>query len=135
MPLELPFAYDAYINLIFDPSSFICAIKLWRSRERVLEREFERFVRSVRIVSEFKVFAFQQSERSVLNLYKYAKLTLLHTFTRKTIFDKLFHSSSYMRLTFYLDFEELIFDQISSNTHPNRMGLVSSCSRREILSY
>ena len=30
---------------------------------------------------------------------------------------------------------ESIFDQNSSNTHPNRMGLVSLYSRREILSY
>ena len=53
----------------------------------------------------------------------------------KTIFDKLFHLSSYMRLTFYLHCEEFIFDQISWNTYSNRMGLVSLWSRSENLSY
>ena len=39
------------------------------------------------------------------------------------------------RLTFHWDCEKHIFDQISSNNHPNQMRLVSLCSRREILSY
>ena len=61
--------------------------------------------------------------------------TFLHTFTRKTIFYKLFYSSSYMRLTFYLDCEEFIFDRISWNNYLNRMGLVSLWSRSENISY
>ena len=36
---------------------------------------------------------------------------------------------------FYLDCEEHIFDRISKNTYPNRMGLVSLWSRSENLSY
>ena len=50
----------------------------------------------------------------------------------KTIFYKLFHSLIYMRLTFHLDCKKLIFDRISWNTHPNRMGLVSLWSRSKI---
>ena len=89
----------------------------------------------MRIVSQLEVFVFQRSERSVLNLKKYENLTFLHTFTRKTIFDKLFHSSSYMRLTFYLDCEEFILGRISWNNYLNRMGLVSLWSRSENISY
>lgn len=40
-----------------------------------------------------------------------------------------------MRLTFHLDCEELIFDRISWNTYPNRMGLISLWSRSENISY
>ena len=92
-------------------------------------------MRSVRIVSEFEDFVFQRSVWNVLNLLKYANLAFLHTFMHKTIFDKFFHSSSYMRLTFHLDCEELIFDRISRNTYLNWMGLVSLWSRSENISY
>ena len=53
----------------------------------------------------------------------------------KPFFTNFFHSSSYMRLTFHLDCEELIFDRISWNTYLNRMGLVSLWSRSENISY
>ena len=62
-------------------------------------------------------------------------MTFLHTFMHKTIFDKLFHSSSYMRLILRPDCEKHIFDRISSNTHPNQMWLVSLWSRSENISY
>ena len=41
-----------------------------------------------------------------------------------------------VKTPFWLTFHWVsIFDQISSNTNPNRMGLVSLCFRKEILSY
>ena len=40
-----------------------------------------------------------------------------------------------MRLIFHLDCEEHIFDWISRNTYPNRMGLISLWSIRENISY
>ena len=45
------------------------------------------------------------------------------------------NSLNCMRLIFYLDCEEYIFDRISKNTYLNRMGLVSSWSRSKNLSY
>ena len=63
----------------------------------------------------------------------------------KWLFDKLFAKNQFwqtflnslncMRLIFYLDCEEHIFDRISKNTYPIRMGLVSLWSRSENLSY
>ena len=80
-------------------------------------------------------FCFQTKFEKCVELVKVCKLDLLTQFTRKTIFDKLFHSWSYMRLILHPDCEKHIFDRISSNTHLNLMGLVSLCSIREILSY
>ena len=54
---------------------------------------------------------------------------------RKNSFDKLFQFIELHETNFYLDCEEHIFDQISKNTYPNRMGLVSLWSRSENLSY
>ena len=54
--------------------------------------------------------------------FEFLSYIQLPTFAVKTHFQLTFHWVS-------------IFDQISSNTHLNWMGLVSLCSRREILSY
>jgi hypothetical protein len=63
----------------------------------------------------------------------------------KWLFDKLSrvkpiltNFSQFLKLhetIFYLDCKEHIFDRISKNTYPNRMGLVSSWSRSKNLSY
>ena len=45
------------------------------------------------------------------------------------------NSLNYIRLIFHLDCEEHIFDRISRNNYPNRMGLVSLWSRSENISY
>ena len=56
-------------------------------------------------------------------------------FRVKPVLTNFFNSSSYMRLIFHLDCEELIFNRISRNNYPNRMGLVSLWSRSENISY
>ena len=48
---------------------------------------------------------------------------------------QLFYPFNSMRLILHPDCEKHIFNQISSNTHLNRMGLISLYSRREIISY
>ena len=69
-------------------------------------------------------------------MQKFAKMSFWQNFSRKTNFDKLFSIPwNCMRLIFYLDCEEHIFDWISKNTYQNRMGLVSLWSRSENLSY
>ena len=62
-------------------------------------------------------------------------MAFLQTLRVKLVLTNFFNSSSYMRLIFHLDCEELIFNQISRNTYLNRMGLVSLWSRSENISY
>ena len=56
-------------------------------------------------------------------------------FAKNQFWQKNFNSLNCMRLNFYLDCEEHIFDRISRNTYPNWMGLVSLWSRSKNLSY
>ena len=82
-----------------------------------------------RILLSNKVFKVSKTCKSMQIWISY---TLLRV---KPFLTNFFNSSSYVRLIFHLDCEELIFDRISRNNYPNQMVLVSLWSRSENISY
>ena len=136
MTLQFPFAYDVYINPYFWPlkphlQNWALQIKRKSVRARVWANLWEVWGLWVnpRILLSNKVFKVSKNCK-ILQIWISYKLSRV-----KPVLTNFFNSSNYMRLIFHLDCEELIFDQISRNTYPNRMGLVSLWSRSENLSY
>ena len=135
--LEFPFTYIVYITPHFRPlRPHLCKLALGNKR-RELEWEFVRILWELRglWVSSKIYLSIEVCEMFVKSEKTYSSYTIL---TYKNILSpnfQLFHPSNLMRLIFHRDCEKLIFDQISWNTHPNRMGLVSLWSRSKILSY
>ena len=140
--LELPFTYDAYINPHFRPLKLhLCnwALEIKRKSVRarvwVICEKYEDCEWIPRILLSNEDFSFQQSFK-VSKTCKSLQIWLSYKLLRvKPVLTNFFNSSSYMRLIFHLDCEELIFDRISRNNYPNRMGLVSLWSRSENISY
>ena len=134
--LEFPFTYDDYINPHFRPlklhlRNWALEIKRKSVRARVWANLWEVWGLWVnpRILLSNKVFKVSKTCKSLQIWLSYKLLCI------KPVLTNFFNSSSYMRLIFHLDCEEIIFDRISRNTYPNRMGLVSLWSRSENLSY
>ena len=134
--LEFPFTYTSYINPHFGPlRPHLCILAL-ENKRRDLEWEFVWVLQELRgLWSSSKNFSFH---RSVWNCKSKKKLSSHTILSYKRILSpnfSHFHSSNLMRLTFHCDCEKLIFDQISWNTSPNQIGLVSLWCRSRILSY
>ena len=127
---------------VFLPSSLICTFELWRSSKEELEWKFEwvcekcedwnqiqEFWFPTKILISNKLFKVSKTWRSLLK-WLFDKLSYV-----KPVWQTFLNSLNCIRLIFHLDCEEHIFDRISRNTYPNRMGLVSLWSRSENLSY